>query len=50
MMSHLYAEKQALKAILTSKRANVFYLERCRVMVKGGKVVYLTENSQEKQY
>lgn len=49
-MANLYTDKQELKAILTSKRANIFYLEHCRVMVKGGKVVYLTEGSQEKQY
>jgi len=39
-----------LKRILSSKRANIFYLEHCRVMVKGGTVVYLTEQSAEKQY
>jgi len=39
-----------LKAILHSKRANIYYLEKCRVMVKGGRVVYLTEAKTEKQY
>lgn len=39
-----------LKAILHSKRANIYYLEKCRVMVKGGRVVYLTEANTEKQY
>ena len=39
-----------MKEILVSKRANIFYLEKCRAMVKGGTVVYLTENSAEKQY
>lgn len=39
-----------LKAILHSKRANIFYIEKCRVMVKGGRVVYLTESIDEKQY
>jgi CRISPR-associated protein Cas1 len=39
-----------LKAILHSKRANIFYLEKCRVMMKGGRVVYLTEDNIEKQY
>lgn len=42
--------QQDLKRILISKRANLFYLEHCRVMVKGGTVVYLTEQSAEKQY
>ena len=39
-----------LKAILHSKRANIFYLEKCRVMQKGGRVLYLTEEEEEKQY
>lgn len=32
-----------LKAILHSKRANIYYLEKCRVMQKDGRVLYLTE-------
>jgi len=39
-----------LKAILHSKRANIYYLEMCRVMQKGGRVLYLTEEQAEKQY
>lgn len=39
-----------LKAILHSKRANIYYLERCRVMQKDGRVLYLTEAKTEKQY
>jgi CRISP-associated protein Cas1 len=39
-----------LKAILHSKRANIYYIEKCRVMQKGGRVVYLTEEKIEKQY
>lgn len=43
-----------LKAILHSKRANVYYLEKCRVMQKDGRVLYLTEakhgSSTENQY
>lgn len=39
-----------LKAILHSKRANIYYLERCRVMQKDGRVLYLTEGKDEKQY
>ncbi|AHF01509.1 CRISPR-associated protein Cas1 [Thiomicrospira aerophila AL3] len=39
-----------LKAILHSKRANIYYLEKCRVMQKDGRVLYLTENQAEKQY
>lgn len=39
-----------LKAILHSKRANIYYLEKCRVMQKDGRVLYLSEASQESQY
>jgi CRISPR-associated protein Cas1 len=39
-----------LKAILHSKRANIYYLEMCRVMQKDGRVLYLTEAKEEKQY
>lgn len=39
-----------LKAILHSKRANVYYLEKCRVMQKDGRVLYLTEAKNENQY
>ena len=39
-----------LKAILHSKRANIYYLEMCRVMQKDGRVLYLTEEKKEFQY
>jgi len=39
-----------LKAILHSKRANIYYLEMCRVMQKDGRVLYLTEEQEQKQY
>jgi CRISPR-associated protein Cas1 len=39
-----------LKAILHSKRANLYYLEMCRVMVKDGRVVYLTEEKKQSLY
>lgn len=43
-----------LKAILHSKRANIYYLQHCRVMQKDGRVLYLTEasstKSKENQY
>ncbi|RHW75050.1 type I-F CRISPR-associated endonuclease Cas1f [Colwellia sp. RSH04] len=39
-----------LKSILHSKRANMYYLEYCRVMQKDGRVLYLTEASKENQY
>jgi hypothetical protein len=31
-----------LKAILHSKRANIYYLEKCRVMVKDGRVLFIS--------
>ncbi|MEW6076469.1 MAG: type I-F CRISPR-associated endonuclease Cas1f [Thermodesulfobacteriota bacterium] len=39
-----------LKTILHSKRANMYYLEHCRVMQKDGRVLYLTETSQKNLY
>lgn len=39
-----------LKAILHSKRANMYYLEHCRVMQKDGRVLYLTEAKKENFY
>ncbi len=39
-----------LKAILHSKRANIYYLEKCRIMQKEGRVLYLTEEKDENQY
>jgi len=39
-----------LKAILHSKRANIYYLEKCRVMQKDGRVVYLTAAKNANQY
>ena len=32
-----------LKTILHSKRANLYYLEHCRVLVNGGRVEYVTD-------
>ena len=39
-----------LKAILHSKRANMYYLEHCRVMQKDGRVLYLTEAKKDSLY
>lgn len=39
-----------LKSILHSKRANIFYLEYCRVMQKDGRVLYLTEADKDNQF
>ena len=39
-----------LKAILHSKRANIYYLEMCRVLQKDGRVLYLSEKGEEYHY
>ncbi len=39
-----------LKTILHSKRANMYYLEHCRVMQKDGRVLYLTEAKKQHDY
>lgn len=39
-----------LKTILHSKRANLYYLEYCRVMQKDGRVLYLTEDDDANYY
>jgi len=36
-----------LKTILHSKRANLYYLEYCRVLVNGGRVEYVTDEGKE---
>jgi CRISPR-associated protein Cas1 len=33
-----------LKSILLSKRANLYYLEFCRVLCNGGRVEFVTES------
>lgn len=39
-----------LKTILHSKRANLYYLQHCRVLVKDGRVEYVTNAGKESQY
>ncbi len=39
-----------LKTILHSKRANLYYLEHCRVLVNGGRVEYVTEEGRRQLY
>lgn len=41
---------ESLKAIIHSKRANIYLVEKCRVMQKNGRVLYLTEGKEENQY
>ncbi len=42
-----YIAPSDLKTILHSKRANIYYLEKCRVQVNGGRVEYVTSEGHE---
>jgi CRISPR-associated protein Cas1 len=39
-----------LKTILHSQRANLYYLEHCRVLVNGGRVEYVTDQGKRQLY
>ena len=39
-----------LKSILVSKRANIYYLEYCRVLVNGGRVEFVTDEARRSLY
>lgn len=39
-----------LKTVLHSKRANIYYLEHCRVLVKDGRVEYVTDEGKRSNY
>lgn len=39
-----------LKSILHSKRANIYYLEHCRVLVNGGRVEFVTDQGRRSLY
>lgn len=39
-----------LKTILHSKRANIYYLQYCRVLVNAGRVEYVTDEGKESLY
>lgn len=39
-----------LKTILVSKRANIYFLEHCRVLVKGGRVEFVTDEGKQSLY
>lgn len=39
-----------LKTILHSKRANIYYLQYCRVLVNGGRVEYVTDEGKASLY
>ncbi len=39
-----------LKTILHSKRANLYYLQHCRILVNGGRVEYVTDEGSQSLY
>lgn len=39
-----------LKTILHSKRANIYYLQHCRLLVNGGRVEYVTDEGKRSLY
>jgi len=39
-----------LKSVLHSKRANIYYLEHCRILVNGGRVEYVTDEGKRQLY
>ncbi len=39
-----------LKSILHSKRANIYYLEHCRILQNGGRVEYVTDEGRKQFY
>lgn len=39
-----------LKTILHSKRANIYYLQHCRILVNGGRVEYVTDEGKASLY
>ncbi|MBI3771418.1 MAG: type I-F CRISPR-associated endonuclease Cas1 [Gammaproteobacteria bacterium] len=39
-----------LKSVLHSKRANIYYLQHCRVLVNGGRVEYVTDEGKSSLY
>jgi len=41
---------QDLKTVLHSKRANLYYLQYCRVLVNGGRVEYVTDEGRRSRY
>lgn len=49
-MPHKEFSPSELKTILHSKRANLYYLQHCRVLVNGGRVEYVTDQGKESLY
>ena len=47
---HKHIASSDLKSILHSKRANIYYLEHCRLLVNGGRVEFVTEQGKQSLY
>lgn len=47
-MEHVNSSE--LKSILHSKRANIYYLEHCRLLVNGGRVEFVTDEGKRSLY
>lgn len=45
-----YFKPSEMKTILHSKRANIYYLEHCRILVNGGRVEYAAEAGKKINY
>lgn len=45
-----YFKPSEMKTIMHSKRANIYYLEHCRVLVNGGRVEYAAEAGKKVNY
>lgn len=43
-------DSRSLHSILLSKRANIYYLEKCRVVVNGGRVEYISDAQRAREY
>ncbi len=43
-------DSSSLKTIMHSKRANIYYLEHCRILVNGGRVEYVTDRGKRSLY
>jgi CRISPR-associated protein Cas1 len=48
--SATFIQPTDLKTILHSKRANLYYLEHCRILVNGGRVEYVTDRGMQSLY
>lgn len=49
-MDHTTITPSDLKTIIHSKRANIYYLQYCRILVNGGRVEYVTDEGKESLY